>query len=109
MITRTAILALSLAFGAPALAAPASDSVTATVGIADLDLASASDRAVLDARVKSAARRLCRTDLRGTSELALQTQCIASALASARSQADRAVAGADRGVQLAALSVKAAR
>lgn len=109
MISRTAILALSLAFGAPAFAAPATDSVTATVRIADLDLASASDRAVLDARVMTAARRLCRSELRGTNELALQNQCIVAALADAQSQADRAVAEADRGIQLAALSVRAAR
>ncbi|WP_447763292.1 UrcA family protein [Sphingopyxis panaciterrae] len=102
MITRTAILAISLAFGAPALAAPASDSATATVRIADLDLASASDRAMLDARLKSAARRLCRSDLRGTRELALETKCIAVALAGAKSQADRMVAAADRGLRLAA-------
>lgn len=102
MIIRTTILALSLAFGAPVLAAPASDDATATVRIADLDLASASDRQTLDARVKNAAQRLCRSDLRGTSELALQNQCIAAALADAKSQADRAVAAADRGTRLAA-------
>lgn len=102
MITRTAILALLLASGAPAGATEASDGVTKSVRIDDLDLALASDRRTLDARIESAARRLCRSDLRGTSELALRLECIAAALASAKAQAGRAVAEADRGVQLAA-------
>lgn len=102
MIIRTAILAVSLAFGAPAFAAPTDGNVTRIVRIDDLNLASAHDRRTLAARVDSAARRLCRSDLRGTAELALQTECIAAARASAKSQADRAIAEADRGVRIAA-------
>lgn len=102
MITRTAIIALSLALGAPVIAAPASDSATEYVRIDDLNLALASDRQRLDARIESAARRLCRSDLRGTAELALRTECIAAATNSAKAQAERAVAEADRGIRLAA-------
>ena len=109
MMIRSAALALSLAFGGSALAAPVSDEATIVVRIDDLNLASASGREILDARVMTAARRLCRSDLRGTNELALQSQCIASALASAKAQSERAIAEADRGVQLAALPVKATR
>ncbi|HWW57664.1 MAG TPA: UrcA family protein [Sphingopyxis sp.] len=109
MMIRTAILAMSLAFGGPALAAPVSDDATIVVRIDDLNLASASGRETLDARVMTAARRLCRSDLRGTNELALQSQCIAGALAGAKVQSERAIAEAGRGVQLAALPITAAR
>lgn len=102
MITRAAILALSLALGAPAIAAPVSYSASEYVHIGDLDLALASDRQTLEARIASAARRLCRSDLRGTAELALRTECIAAATNGARAQAERAVAEADRGIRLAA-------
>lgn len=109
MMIRTAILAMSLAFGGSALAAPVSDDATIVVCIDDLNLASASGRETLDARVMTAARRLCRSDLRGTNELALQSQCIAGALASARAQSERAIAEVGRGAQLAALPITAAR
>lgn len=109
MMIRTAILALSLAFGAPALAAPTPEGATVIVRIDDLNLAWASGRETLDARIMTAARRLCRSDLRGTSELALQSECIANALASAKVQSERAIAEAGRGVQLAALPITAAR
>lgn len=102
MFARPAILALLLVSGAPAMAAPTDGDVTKTVRIDDLNLALASDRLTLDARVANAARRLCRSDLRGTAELALRSECIAAAIASAKAQTERAVAGADRGVQLAA-------
>ncbi|NIJ36024.1 UrcA family protein [Sphingopyxis panaciterrae] len=102
MIIRTTIIAVSLAYSAPAFAAPADDGISQIVRIDDLNLAVARDRETLEARVERAARRLCRSDLRGTTELALQTECIAAAHASAKPQADRAVAAADRGMRIAA-------
>lgn len=110
MMTRTMILALSLTIGsAPALAAPAADHATATIRIDDLRLTSAADQQRLDTRIKSAARSLCGTDRRGTTEMARKSQCIADALASAKPQAERLVAQAQSGTQLALLMVTAAR
>lgn len=109
MTIRTAILALSLACGAPAFAAPASDEATVSVRIDDLDLASTNGRELLDARVMKAARRLCRSGLRGIAELALQTECIAKTVAGAKAQTEQAIAQAGHHLRLAALSVKAGR
>jgi UrcA family protein len=106
MMTRTLILALSLTAAAPALAAEAP---TAEVRIADLDLSTARDQQRLATRVKSAARTLCRTGIGGTAERARETQCIAGALAAAKPQADRAIARAEGGTQLALLMLERAR
>lgn len=107
MMTRTLILALSLTVaGAPALAA---EQPTAEVRIADLDLSAAQGQQRLETRVKSAARSLCNNGARGVAEMARQSQCIADVLASAKPQADRAIARAEGGTQLALLMVRAAR
>lgn len=106
MMTRTLILALSLTPAAPALAA---DAPTAEVRIADLDLSTARDQQRLETRVKSAARTLCHTGIGGTAERARETQCIADALAAAKPQADRAIARAAGGTQLALLMLERAR
>jgi UrcA family protein len=109
MMTRTLILAVSLTLGVPAFATPAADGSTVTIHMNDLNLTSAQDRQTLDARVKRAALRLCRSKLRGTAELASQSQCVAASLAKAQPQADRAIAQAHGGVQLAAVSIRAGR
>ena len=107
MMTRTLILAVSLTVaGAPALAA---EQPTAEIRIADLDLTTAHGQHRLEARVKSAARDLCNTRDRGLSARALETQCIADVMASAKPQADRAIARAEGGTQLALLMVRPAR
>ncbi len=109
MMTRALILALSLTVtAAPAVAAEA-DSPSISVRIDDLNLAHNADRDRLDARLKSAARRVCQSGLRGAAEHARQTACIADVLAQVEPQADRAVAQAQGGTQLALLMVKAAR
>lgn len=109
MMTRTAVAAFSLAFGAPALAAPASDDASALVRIDDLNLASASGRETLDTRIRAAARRLCRTNLRGTAEMTLERQCVAAALANARPQSERMIAQARGGGGLALLMLHLSR
>ena len=107
MMTRTLILALSLTVaGAPALAA---EQPAAEVRIADLDLSTAQGQQRLETRVKSAARSLCNNGARGVAEMTRQSQCIADVLASAKPQADRAIARAEGGTQLALLMVRAAR
>ncbi|MGR4893285.1 UrcA family protein [Sphingopyxis sp. LARHCG72] len=108
MMTRTLILALSLTV-ATAPAAAQTEGTTAAVSTAGLDLTRAADRERLDTRVKSAARRLCRSGLRGTAENARQSACVAAALANAAPQAERAIAQAQGGTQLALLMVEAAR
>ena len=108
MMTRTLILALSLT-AAAAPAAAQTEGATAAVSTHDLDLTRATDRDRLDTRLKSAARRLCQSGLRGTAENARQSACMAAALASAAPQAERAIAQAQGGTQLALLMVEAAR
>jgi UrcA family protein len=108
MMTRTLILALSLTV-ATVPAAAQTEGATAAVSTAGLDLTRAADRERLDTRVKSTARRLCRSGLRGTAENARQSACVAAALANAAPQAERAIAQAQGGTQLALLMVEAAR
>ncbi len=108
MMTRTLILALSLT-AAAAPAAAQTEGATAAVSTADLDLTQAADRGRLDTRLKSAARRLCQSGLRGTAENARQSACIAAALANAAPQAEQAIAQAQGGTQLALLMIPAAR
>ncbi|APZ97321.1 hypothetical protein BWQ93_01545 [Sphingopyxis sp. QXT-31] len=106
MMTRTLILALSLTAAVPAIAA---EGQTAEVRIADLDLSTAKGQQRLETRVKSAARSLCNAGIGGTAERARETQCIADALAAAKPQADRAIARAAGGTQLALLMLERAR
>lgn len=106
MMTRTLTLALSLTAAAPALAAEAP---TAEVRIADLDLSTAQGQQRLETRVKSAARDLCSTGERGVAAMTRQSECIADVMASAKPQADRAIARAEGRTQLALLMVRAAR
>lgn len=108
MMTRTLTLALSLTV-ATVPAAAQTEGATAAVSTAGLDLTRTADRERLDTRVKSAARRLCRSGLRGTAENARQSACVAAALANAAPQAERAIAQAQGGTQLALLMVEAAR
>ena len=108
MMTRTLILALSLTV-ATVPAAAQTEGATAAVSTAGLDLTQAADRGRLDTRLKSAARRLCQSGLRGTAENARQSACIAAALANAAPQAEQAIAQAQGGTQLALLMVEAAR
>ncbi|MBJ7441850.1 MAG: UrcA family protein [Sphingopyxis sp.] len=107
MMTRTLILALSLTVaGTPAIA---SEQPSAEIRIADLDLATAQGQQRLETRVKSAARHLCNTGARGVAAMTRQTQCIADAMASAKPQAERAIARAEGSTQLALLMVRDAR
>lgn len=108
MMTRTLILALSLT----AVAMPAAahtEGATAAVSTNGLDLTRATDRERLDARLKSAARGVCNTGLRGTAENGRRAACVSAALAQAEPQAKRAIAQAQSGTQLALLIVSAAR
>lgn len=109
MMTRTLILALSLTVAATPAAAAETDTPSIEVRIDNLDLTQAADRDRLDTRLKSAARRLCRSGLRGLAENARQTACVADVLAHSEPQADRAIARAQDGTQLALLMVKAPR
>ena len=108
MMPRTLILALSLTVSAVPAAAQ-TEGATAAVSTHDLDLTRATDRDRLDTRLKSAARRLCQSGLRGTAENARQSACVATALAHAAPQAERAIAQAQNGTQLALLMIPVAR
>lgn len=110
MITRTAILALSIAFaGTPALAAPATDQQTRLVRVDDLDLAGVEGRDRLDSRLRSAARRICATVGRGVTERKMEADCMATTLASAKPQIERAIAQAGGGARLALLMIEPGR
>ena len=108
MMTRTLILALSLTAAAIPAAAQAEDRAAA-VRIDDLNLARTTDRDQLDSRLKSAARSVCQTSLRGTAENSRRAACVSAALAQAEPQAKRAIAQAQNGTQLALLMVSTAR
>ena len=108
MMTRTAILALSLAFvGTPAVAA--ADEGSAIVRTSDLDLATAAGQHKLDQRVKSAAQRLCRSEGRGLAERALELECVEQVIAGNQPKAERAIAAARGESRLALLMVRTAR
>ena len=109
MMTRTLILALSLtAAAAPAIAAETGNP-TVEVRIDDLNLTQATDRERLDTRLKSAARSVCYTGLRGAAESARQSACLSNTLAKIEPQTKQAIARAQGGTQLALLMVNAAR
>jgi UrcA family protein len=99
-LTATAAAALAaaatLAFAAPAQAAAGQEDAV-TVRIADLDLADPADAAVLDRRVKAAARELC-GDVPGR-DLDMQKivrTCHDEVLANARQDVGAALAAAER-------------
>lgn len=105
MMTRTLILALSLAASAIPATAAENENATVEVRIDDLDLSRAADRERLDTRVKSAARSVCRTNLRRAGEGSRQAACVTAALAQAEPQAARAIAAAQDGSRLALLMI----
>ena len=109
MMTRTLILALSLtAAAAPAMAAETGNRAV-EVRIDDLNLTRGADRERLDTRLKSAARSVCHTGLRGTAENSRRAACVSAALTQVAPLAERAVAQAQGGTQLALLMIGAAR
>ena len=109
MMTRTLILALSLtAAAAPVMAAETGNSAV-EVRIDDLDLTRPADRERLDIRLKSAARSVCRTGLRGAAENARQSACLSDALANVEPQTRQAIARAQNGTQLVLLMISSAR
>lgn len=108
MMTRTLILALSLTAVAMPAAAQAEDKAIA-VRIDDLNLTRTTDRNQLDTRLKSAARSVCNTGLRGTAENSRRAACVSAALAQAEPQAKRAIVQTQNGTQLALLMVSTAR
>lgn len=109
MMTRMLTLALSLAAVAtPALAAE-SENATVEVRIDDLDLTRTADRERLDTRIKTAARSVCRSGLRGTAERARRSACASNAIEKAELQVERAVAQAQNGTKLALLMVDTTR
>ncbi|MBE1526295.1 UrcA family protein [Sphingopyxis sp. OAS728] len=107
MVTRTLILALSLT-AAPAVAV-ATENRAVEVRVDDLSLTRTADRERLDTRLKSAARSVCRTGLRGAAESARQSACVSNVLSSVEFQAEQAIARAQNGTQLALLMIDAAR
>lgn len=94
LIVSTLSLASALAASAPAAAQPlvVERRPTAIVGYADLDLSRPAGQAVLAARIRRAADRLCATAERGIGAAIATRTCLGAALASARPQVERAVA-----------------
>jgi len=99
-LAAVALTPLSLAFAAPALAAPQPGDVPtqATVAFGDLDLSSSKGQAVLNRRIARAANAVCGELLSGPDRLAAQqdySHCRANAIGQAQHQlAARALAGA---------------
>ncbi|WP_168707839.1 UrcA family protein [Sphingopyxis sp. PAMC25046] len=109
MMTRTLTLALSLAvIGTPALAGER-ENAAVEVRIDDLDLTRTADRERLDTRIKTAARSVCRSGLRGTAERARQSACASNAIGKAELQVERAVAQAQNEIKLALLMIDTTR
>jgi UrcA family protein len=105
MLKSLSCLALSALATAASAQAPLTVAAapSARVSYAELNLASAAGRATLDARVRSAARRLCLPH--GTSDLVREAAgraCLVEAIASARPQVARALAESASGSRLAA-------
>ncbi|SEH11399.1 UrcA family protein [Sphingopyxis sp. YR583] len=107
-MTRTLSLALSLTAIAMPAAAQAEETATA-VRIDNLDLTRAGDRGKLDARLKSAARKICDNGVRGAAENSRRAACVSAALTQVEPQAQRAIAQAQGGTRLALLMVRTAR
>lgn len=105
MMTRTLTLVLSLAAIATPAVAAENENATVEVRIDDLDLTRTADRERLNTRVKSAARSVCRTNLRRAGEGSRQAACITAALAQAEPQAARAIAAAQDSSRLALLRI----
>lgn len=72
----------------------AGEPASIAVDIHDLDLTEADDQARLATRVRSAARRVCATNLRSINDLRFERECMADALADALPQAERVIAQA---------------
>lgn len=110
MKTPMIALALSLTItAAPAAAAPVADHGSSEVRIDDLDLDTPRDRQRLETRIKSAARKLCGTGMRGMAERAREIECVSGAIAATQPQAERAIARAAHGTkdeQLALLMIQ---
>ena len=95
MIVSALVLASALAGPVPAAAQPplvVEGRPTAIVTYGDLDLSRPAGQAVLAARVRRAADRLCATGARGIGPAMEARACLDVALASAQPQVDRAVA-----------------
>tara|TARA_B100000678_G_C18194355_1_gene496834 strand:- start:1041 stop:1361 length:321 start_codon:yes stop_codon:yes gene_type:complete len=91
-----------LAVAAIAIAAPATAATdhSVTISIGDLDLSAAQDRQVLDQRVASAARRVCKGGWRTAEARKLARECEAEVRASVAPQLRTAYAS-DRAKRLA--------
>ena len=98
------------AIAAPPIVVEASPQPTAIVSFADLDLSQAAGRARLDGRVRRAAEELCvDTGVRDLAERIEQKGCVSFAVASARPQIERAIAGpryAERSAKTITLAVR---
>ena len=66
-----------------AVAPAAAASTSKTVSYADLNLGNAQGRAALNARIKAAARSVCRVDSSNLQARTTETQCIKAAIRSA--------------------------
>lgn len=85
---------------APALAAQ-QDRVSVEVGVEDLDLSTARDQNRLDARIHSAARKICRSGSVGTAARMIEASCIKATLANAKPQVEVAIANSQRPIRIA--------
>lgn len=96
-------LSSSLLFAAPALAAGPAEQVVERVRVADLDLATAAGRKVLDGRIRQAASTACgqtsSADLAGSNAL---ERCRADARSRAHAQVETALAATRQARALAA-------
>ena len=93
MFNRKAVIAatLGLLVATPAVANSADQTV---ISIADLDLANAGDRQVMNDRVERAVKKFCRSGVMGLNGRNIELECTRAALAEVKPQADRAVAAA---------------
>jgi UrcA family protein len=92
---------------AQARRAPEASAVSAIVFYADLDLATEDGRAVLDARIRAQAERVCRRELSGSVWLPQGIRaCVSDAVAQARPKAASAIEYAERAARASGLAVR---
>jgi UrcA family protein len=106
MFTRFSVALLACAItGAPAIAQTHND-VAIQVDAQDLNLATSEGRDRLNSRVNSAARKICRSGMRGLAAVDIENRCIQVALADAQSQVEAAIANSIGNVRVATSTTK---
>lgn len=106
MFVRKMLITVAAAtLATPAIAQTPDEGNSTFVHVGDLDLTRNGDRDRMNNRIENAARRVCRSAMRGIAAAMAEESCIKVALAGARPQAERAIALASKTTRIAALEI----